>query len=224
MSNPPGRTFQPSRNRPASPHSNRRYYASRVKESLTGRATKCICSFFLTLLLICAVIAFVLWLSLRPHRPRFHIEGFSIPGIKQDGGFQNTAIAFNFTIRNPNQNIGIYYDQLQAQVYYRETPFGGTSLGGPFYQGPKNTTVMTGRIDGTPLTGDNPVWQMVLTDRFTGTVVFRFDITAMVRSKVAAIYNGRRDHTMHVDCQVEVGPDGVILPTSVDRRCPVYFY
>lgn len=87
--------------------SRRRHYTTRVRESLTSRFAMCICSVFLSLLLVVGVIMFVLWLSLRPHRPRFYLSAFSAPGLAQSTSPVNSAFTLNITSRNPNAKIGI---------------------------------------------------------------------------------------------------------------------
>ena len=83
-----------------------RYYAHRVKESLATRVSKFICTVLLFILCVVGLIAFILWLSLRPHRPRFHLEEFSFPALAPPNAAPETAfIHFNVTIRNPNQKV-----------------------------------------------------------------------------------------------------------------------
>ena len=83
-----------------------RYYAHKVKESLTTRVSKFICTLILFVLFVVGLIAFILWLSLRPHRPRFHLEEFSFPALAQSNAAPESAsIHFNITIRNPNQKV-----------------------------------------------------------------------------------------------------------------------
>ncbi|XAR53742.1 hypothetical protein NMG60_11022415 [Bertholletia excelsa] len=53
------------------------YNVRRARDGLTTRVFKINCAIFLTLLFIFGVVAFILWLSLHPHRPRFHIQDFS---------------------------------------------------------------------------------------------------------------------------------------------------
>ncbi|KAM7255012.1 hypothetical protein ACFE04_020253 [Oxalis oulophora] len=199
-------------------HHSYRYYMHRVEENLTTRVSKVLCSVFLTLLFVVGMVAFILWLSLRPHRPRFHIREFSIPGLSQADGFENAEIIFNFTIRNPNQQIGIYYDSMACTVYYRDQKIGAKPLLYPFYQDSKNTTIVNDRLSGATLTVNSQRWTEFLNDRSLGTVVFQLDITSAIKFHIFSWESHR--HRMHATCDVSVGPDGLILPISKDMRCP----
>lgn len=199
-----------------------RYYAHLVHDSLTTRVSKIICTIFLGLLLIIGMVTFILWLSLRPHRPRFHIQEFSVPGLGQATGFDNAQISFNATARNSNHNIGIYYDAMDGSLYYRDQQIGSiTQLLQPFYQEPKNTTVVEGVFTGASLTVNSQRWMEFSDDRTRGTVVFRLQLTSTIRFKIWSWQSKR--HRMYANCEVSVGPDGLILPISKEKRCPVYF-
>ncbi|KAF3451663.1 hypothetical protein FNV43_RR07759 [Rhamnella rubrinervis] len=199
-----------------------RYYAHLVHDNLTTRVSKIICAIFLGLLLVVGMVAFILWLSLRPHRPRFHILEFSVPGLSQDNGFNNAQISFNVTARNSNHNIGIYYDAMDGSVYYRDQKIGSLpSLLQPFYQEPKNTTVVHDVFTGASLTVNSQRWMEFMNDRSKGTVVFRLQLTSTIRFKISTWQSKR--HRMYANCEVSVGPDGLILPISKSKRCPVYF-
>ncbi|KAK6149800.1 hypothetical protein DH2020_017325 [Rehmannia glutinosa] len=203
-------------------HHTARYYAHRVKESLSTRVSKLICTIFLTLLFLVGLIAFILWLSLRPHRPRFHVQEFSIPELAQEIiGLENVQIIYSATARNANQNIGIYYDSTQLTVYYEEQSIGGAHLLFPFYQEPKNTTVIAGQLGGTNLTVTSQRWHQFMADLGRGEVAFRLEITSTIRFRIWT-WDSKR-HKVHANCPVGVGPDGLILPNYKDKRCPVYF-
>lgn len=213
----------PARRRPAPAKSHRtRYYAHRVKESLTSRISKFVCAIFLFLLLILGIIAFILWLSLRPHRPRFHIQSFSFPALAQDA-FPEPTVSFNVSDRNPNQNVGIYYDALGASLYYREKVVGAVPLPGtPFYQPPKNTTWMVGVMAGAGMTVTEEVWRQMVAERVAGgRVMFRLEIVSAVHFKVSTW--GSKRHRMHSSCDVEVGIDGQASAQSKEKRCSIYF-
>ncbi|KDP20806.1 hypothetical protein JCGZ_21277 [Jatropha curcas] len=202
-------------------HHTARYYAHRVHESLTTRVSKLICASFLIILFVAGIVAFILWLSLRPHRPRIHIHNFSVPALGQGNGFDNAQIIFNVSARNSNQHIGFYYGKVEGSVYYKDQMIGYTPLLDPFYQEPKNTTVMTGVLGGATLNLNSQRWNEFLNDRSQGTVIFRLDITSTIEFKVSTWHS--KNHRMHANCNVGVGPDGSILALYRDKRCPVYF-
>lgn len=206
---------------PPKRHHKARYYAHRVRESLTTRVSKIICATFLAILFVAGIITFILWLSLRPHRPRFHIKDFSVPGLDQPNGFENAEIIFSVAARNPNQQIGFHFDSMKGSVYYRDQLIGSTLLSDSFNQGPKNTTVFNEVLSGATLTVNSQRWMEFMNDRALGTVVFRLDVSSSIQFKVST-WDSKRHH-MHANCDVAVGPDGSILARSKDKRCPVYF-
>ncbi|KAM3285350.1 NDR1/HIN1-like protein 26 [Capsicum chacoense] len=202
-------------------HHSARYYARHIKESLTTRVSKLVCTIFLTLLSILGIIAFILWLGLRPHRPRIFLHDFSIPAISQGIGPESAQINFNVTARNSNQVMGIFYDAMQVTAIYQDQSIGNSQLLTPFYQLPKNTTVLAGTFSGPMVTVTGTQWQQMLDDRSRGTVVFRLELTARIRFKIWSWKS--KHHRMHANCPVGVGQDGMILAGYIDKRCPEYF-
>lgn len=214
--------FQPTpENRQIKRHHTARYYAHRVKESLTTRISKLICAIFLALFFLIGVTTFVLWLSLRPHRPRFHIHEFSIPALAQQIGLENAHIIYNATARNANQNIGIYYDSTHLTVYHQDQSIGGSPLLFPFYQKPKNTTIIAGELGRAALKVTTQQWHQFMADLGRGEVLFRLEITSVIRFKISS-WDSKR-HKVHANCPVGVGPDGFIVPSYKLTKCPVYF-
>ncbi|XP_042038002.1 NDR1/HIN1-like protein 26 [Salvia splendens] len=198
----------PSDDRPMKRHHTARYYAHRVKESLTTRVSKLICAIVLGLLFLIGIISFILWLSLRPHRPRFFIEAFSAA---------SSAVSYNVTARNSNQNIGVYYDSVEVAVFYQDDQrLGGGTVLEAFYQEPKSTRAIAGAATAT-----GQQWDQIAADRARGEVVFRVEVTSVIRFKISS-WDSKR-HRMHANCPVRVGPDGSLLPINVHTRCPVYF-
>ncbi|KAE8724417.1 hypothetical protein F3Y22_tig00010533pilonHSYRG00339 [Hibiscus syriacus] len=198
-----------------------RYYAERVRESCTAMVTKTVCAIFLCVVLVVGIVFFILWISLRPHRPRFHMVEFTVPGLTQPTGFENAEITFNVTVRNSNQHIGIYYDTMVGSVFYRDQRIGSAPLMDPFFQEPKTTTVVDRTFGAATLTVNSKRWEEFMNDRQKGMVVFRLDITSVIGFKVSTWRS--KHHRMHVNCDVAVGRDGTILPAWKNKRCPVYF-
>ncbi|KAE8664484.1 hypothetical protein F3Y22_tig00112762pilonHSYRG00085 [Hibiscus syriacus] len=202
-------------------HHSARYYAHRVHESFTAKATKVLCAIFLFIFLFVGVFFFILWLSLHPHRPRFHTIDFTVPTLAQQSVLDNSLITFNVTARNSNQHMGIYYDSMVVSAFYKDQRIGSSALYPPFSLNPKTTTIVQGTIGAATLTVNTDEWKEFMNDRQHGTVVFRLEITSGIRFRVSAWKS--KHHKMHADCDVSVGSDGSMLPASKNKKCPVYF-
>ncbi|XP_072988791.1 NDR1/HIN1-like protein 26 [Typha latifolia] len=206
----------PTQTRPNHPPRTR--FTHRVHEKLTTRLAKCLCSVLLTLILITGIILFVLWLSLRPHRPRFHLSSFSISGITQPA---SSAVIFNVTDRNRNKKIGIYYDTMYGSVYYFDRLIGSGPVLFPFYQPPKNTTSLQGTFSlAGPKVGDSN-WGQFSANVAAGRVQLRFELNSTIRFKVK-VWDTHRHH-LHVECNLVVGGDGNMLASYKDEKCSIYF-
>ncbi|XP_042377179.1 NDR1/HIN1-like protein 26 [Zingiber officinale] len=203
------------------PSDRARFSSRRTLESLTSRFAKCLCSVLLSLLLVAGVILFVLWLSLRPHRPRFHLADFAAPGIVDPASLADSAFSFNVTDRNPNQKIGVYYDAMDGSVYYRGRLVASGPVMFPFYQPSKNTTAIAGQVAGVRMPKGSAVAAQLAADAAAGRVELRLELSSIVRFKVR-VWDTRQHH-LHVECRVVVGSDGRILPESRGIRCPIYF-
>ncbi|CAF2042380.1 BnaA09g19830D [Brassica napus] len=217
----PGSQTPRSQTQPMKRHHSASYYAHRVKESLSTRISKFICAMFLLILFFIGIIGFILWLSLRPHRPRFHIQDFVVQGLDQPTGFENARVAFNVTIYNPNQHMGVFFDSMDGFIYYKDQRVGSSPLLSPFFQQPTNTTIVSGTLTGASLTVNSNRWTEFSNDRALGTVTFRLDIVSVIRFKLSRWIS--RHHRMHANCNIVVGPDGLIMPKFNHKRCPVYF-
>lgn len=206
----------PVRSQPApqpAPHRTRttRYYARMVQESLTSRVGKFICSIFLSLLLVAGLILFILWLSLRPHGPRFYLNSFV---LNQPG----SPISFSVSDHNPNKNIGIYYSDINSSVYYFDQVIASGPVMFAFYQPPKNTTPIQGQLAAA---ANMPVLSQNTGNQSTGQVQLRLELESTIRFKVSTW--DTHNHHMHVSCDLTVGADGNLLPQFVNERCPIYF-
>ncbi|CAN8277134.1 unnamed protein product [Cochlearia groenlandica] len=214
----PIRSSPMAQSQPIKRHHSASYYAHRVKESLSTRISKFICAMFLLILFFVGVIAFILWLSLRPHRPRFHIQDFVVQGLDQP---EAARFAFNVTILNPNQHMGVYFDSMDGFIYYKDQRVGSSPLLDPFFQQPSNTTIVTRTLTGASLNVNSNRWTEFSNDRALGTIGFRLDIVSNIRFKLHRWIS--KHHRMHSNCEIVVGRDGLILPKFNHKRCPVYF-
>ncbi|KAL2931598.1 NDR1/HIN1-like protein 13 [Bienertia sinuspersici] len=222
-------------NNPPQPYYQRqhtvRYYAHRVKESLTTRVSKFICTIFLLILFVVGLIAFIMWIALRPHRPRFYVQEFSIPalvhvqGQAQDmaaAGPGGGAVNFNVTLRNPNHKVIVHYDSIECGIYYRDQQLGGSPLvTEAFDQESKNTTILNSGFNGPTVTVNSQQQTEMQHDLTAGSIPFRLQITSVIKFHILS--KDTRKHKMHANCLASVGPDGLLLPSLKNKRCPVYF-
>ncbi|KAH7653013.1 Late embryogenesis abundant protein LEA-2 subgroup domain-containing protein [Dioscorea alata] len=191
-------------------------HARRFQDTLTSRIARYVCGIVLTVLLVSGIIFFILWLALRPHRPRFHLSSFSLSALNP-----NSPISFSVLDRNPNHNIGIFYDAIDASIFFMDREVGSIpALSPPFYQPANNTTEFRGAIPGNGASGGegSPGAGSQAPDRVTG---FRVELKSWIRFKVTTFDTQR--HKMHVSCDAGVGADGQLLP-EFRRRCSIYFF
>lgn len=198
--------------RQAAPRRSRsHYYARRVKESLTSRLAKFICSVILSLLLIVGLIVFILFLSLRPHRPRFYLNSFT---VNQPG----SPLTFNVSDRNPNHDIVIYYSDMNGSVYYFDQVIASGLVMAGFFQPAKNTTLIQGQLGSA---ASDSVLSQITAAQSTGRLQLRLLLESTIRFKVKTW--DTHNHKLHVSCEFAVGADGNLLPEYVKERCPIYF-
>ncbi|KAI3680570.1 hypothetical protein L6452_35343 [Arctium lappa] len=200
-------------------HHHAQYNKHHAQESLTTRVSKLICAVFLSILFTVGLVTFILWLSLRPHRPRFHIHEFSIPSLAEPNGFSNVHVTYNVTAQNPNLDIGIYYDTMNLTLYYQDQTIAETPLLFPFYQSSKNTAIVYGTLSGPTLRINYARWIQLLAARKQGSVPFRLDVASSIRFKVSAWDS--RHHKMHANCEIGVGSNGMLLESDKEKKCPI---
>ncbi|KAG0479224.1 hypothetical protein HPP92_010091 [Vanilla planifolia] len=192
-----------------------RFYVHRVRESLLSRVAMFFCSILLTLLLIVGIVLFVVWLSLRPHRPRIYLSSFSFPSITP-----SSTISFNVTARNPNAKIAISYGDFSAAVFYSDRLLASSAaVFSAFYQPPKNTTDILGQIG---IADRQDVGVAGISGYVTaGRVELRLELNSMIRFRLSTW--DTHQHRLHVSCEMAVGPEGNLLPEFQGKRCSVYF-
>ncbi|KAF8651253.1 hypothetical protein HU200_063503 [Digitaria exilis] len=204
------------------------FIAGRIRRPLPAerphltRCTKLLCSAFLTLLLLAGVLVFVVYLAVRPHRPRFHVTAFSATGVASGGP---VVVSGQVSVRNSNRDIAYFFDRFYLSVEYRgedvakEQPLTAT----PLYQPPKTTTPLP--FQGLELT--STAGQDMARDLAEGGGGGRVEMTVKVRSRIRArlaFWGNRHWHPLNVRCQVAVGPDGQLLAEYLQKRCSIDFF
>jgi len=106
-----------------------------------------ICNF----IVLVAIFAFFSLLIIHPNYVKFTVTDASLTQFN----FKNNItlhydLALNIMIRNPNRRVGIYYDNIETLVFYKDVRFGSQTLG-TFFQRHKNTSFLSPTFSGQQL-------------------------------------------------------------------------
>ncbi|KAM3385186.1 hypothetical protein ACQJBY_009247 [Aegilops geniculata] len=208
-----------STDRPAMPRNYR--LPSYHRQSPSIRCLNFLCAVLLTLVLIAGIILFVLWLSLRPHRPKFTLTDFSIPNVNRQSGAANLPVKFAVNEHNPNQKIGIHFEAVYGSVYYDDELIASGPVMYPFYQPPKGDTLVQGELAASGPTPTDPAWQRFASEVGAGSVGLRLVLNSTVRFQVKVW--DTKEHHMKADCGFKISGDGSLHQEDRNTPCTLYF-
>ncbi|KAL9256047.1 NDR1/HIN1-like protein [Drosera capensis] len=172
----------------------------------------CVFKIIFTIVILIGIAALVFWLVVRPHAIKFQTTEASVSQFNLSGSASDTLLydlTLNFTVRNPNSHIGVYYDVIDLRAYYDDQRFAATELT-PFYQGKKNTTdlglvALQGQ---TVITASSGLSSDYSTQKTDGV----FDITVKmyltVRFKIGWVKIGKFKPKIQCDLKVPLSSSG----------------
>ncbi|AEC09185.1 unnamed protein product [Arabidopsis thaliana] len=150
----------------------------------------CLLSLFvkviISLIVILGVAALIFWLIVRPRAIKFHVTDASLTRFDHTSpdNILRYNLALTVPVRNPNKRIGLYYDRIEAHAYYEGKRFSTITLT-PFYQGHKNTTVLTPTFQGQNLVIFNAGQSRTLNaERISGVYNIEIKFRLRVRFKL----------------------------------------
>jgi hypothetical protein len=89
--------------------------------------------------LIITIVIF--WIVISPSSVKFHVTDATLTEFNLTNNDLNYNFKVNITVRNPNNNIIVYYRGIKAIAWYKDNDFSHITLT-PFDQGHKNTTFL----------------------------------------------------------------------------------
>eukprot|EP00268_Persea_americana_P013187 TRINITY_DN15753_c0_g1_i1.p1 TRINITY_DN15753_c0_g1~~TRINITY_DN15753_c0_g1_i1.p1 ORF type:complete len:190 (-),score=6.04 TRINITY_DN15753_c0_g1_i1:148-717(-) len=112
---------------------------------------KRICFFFLHVGCLYGLIAYLLWLILRPRTPTFFIIDLDILALTHQDAIpavahQNHSITFSLEIYNPNKRIDIYYNSTDITFHFSNVSVGAVMVGS-FHQDFRERTQINGSMN-----------------------------------------------------------------------------
>ncbi|XP_027367420.1 NDR1/HIN1-like protein 10 [Abrus precatorius] len=123
----------------------------RQRSNSARRCCCCLLSIFCKVLV--AIIVFIglfiliFWLVVQPRLFKFHVSEAKLTQFNYTDNTLHYNLVLNFTARNPNKKLNIYYDKVEGQVLYDGVGFASTDVvtwKNSFRQHTKSTDSMSG--------------------------------------------------------------------------------
>lgn len=156
------------------------------------------------------LLAFFLWLGLRPKSPTYAIVEFSVPMSNSsnatslvDQGSQRGAVLFNLEIDNPNHDSGIYHDDILLTLYYEQDTVGQKTVPA-FYQGKDETHQIVDSVG-----GNGKVSKTLLASIRNATAEMKVGLVTSIRYRTLG--HKSKHHRMNLQGLIKIGSDGNIL-------------
>ncbi|KAL3518619.1 hypothetical protein ACH5RR_021208 [Cinchona calisaya] len=165
------------------------------QQKLLRRLFAAILAFIVLILFIILLI----WLILRPAKPQFILQDATVYAFNvSTPNFLTSNIQITLSSRNPNDQIGIYYDGLDVYASYRGQQITLPTLLPSTYQGHKDISVWSPFLFGNsvPIA---PFYADALTqDQFAGMVLIDIRVNGRVKWKVGTFISGK--YRLYVNC------------------------
>lgn len=152
---------------------------------------RCVCYTLLVLFLLIVIVGAIvgiLYLVFRPKFPDYNIDRLQLTRFQLNQDL-SLSTAFNVTItaKNPNEKIGIYYeDGSKISVLYMQTRISNGSLP-KFYQGHENNTIILVEMTGFTQNATSLMTTLQEQQRLTGSIPLRIRVTQPVRIKLGKL-------------------------------------
>ena len=162
-------------------------------------------NFYLWLLQIVGLLgllALCLWLALRPKSPNYTIINFSVPAINDRNASDHGIIQYELDIENPNQDSGIYYDDIFLIFYHGLKAVGNNTIPS-FYQGRDRNRQVLDHLD-----VDTSLWTALRKAILNSTAELRVDLSTKVKYKTLGIKS--KHHGIQKEGKIPIGKDGKI--------------
>ncbi|CAH8307349.1 unnamed protein product [Eruca vesicaria subsp. sativa] len=152
---------------------------------------RCVCYTLCLLLLLVVVVGAtigILYLVFKPKLPDYSINRLQLTqfALNQDSSL-STAFNVTITAKNPNEKIGIYYENgSKITVWYTQAKLSQGSLP-KFYQGHENTTVIYVEMTGQTRDATDIMTTLREQQQRTGNIPLRLRVNQPVRIKLGKL-------------------------------------
>ncbi|KAH7853619.1 hypothetical protein Vadar_004779 [Vaccinium darrowii] len=170
------------------------YHSGKWKRILRRVFAGLLIFFFIVL-----VIFLITWAILQPKKPQFVLQDATVYALNVSApNFVSTTISLTISSRNPNDKIGIYYDQLDVYATYQNQQITYYTAIPPTYQGDNDVNVWSPYIVGTNVPVAPYNGMSLSQDEADGAITLMIKINGRVRWKVGTVTTG--DYHLYVTC------------------------
>ncbi|XP_071711511.1 NDR1/HIN1-like protein 26 [Rutidosis leptorrhynchoides] len=167
---------------------------------------------FTTFILSILLLIILVWFILLPTKPEFALKDADIYQLTLSGShLLNSSIQITFLSVNPNQKVGIYYDEIQVYASYKGQQITLDSSVAPFYQEHKDHNLISTVLVATELPVDPSFSSQMSRDQMAGRLFLNFKANGQLRWKVGTWVSSR--YRFNVNC-VSVLPFGSSAPAG----------
>ncbi|PKA64318.1 hypothetical protein AXF42_Ash009539 [Apostasia shenzhenica] len=157
----------------------------------------CLVVVFLIILVLLAIL--IVWLVLRPTKPQFYLQDARVLGFNLSApNLLSSTIQVTISSRNPNSNIGIYYDRLDVYAAYKDQQITPAFSLLPLYQGHKDIDVWSPYLSGSFVPIAPFLCSSLAQDEASGFLFLYVKIDGRLRWKVGDWTSG--GYHIFVDC------------------------
>ncbi|OVA07128.1 Late embryogenesis abundant protein [Macleaya cordata] len=181
---------------------------------------------FLIFIIVVLFIILLVWLILRPTKPRFTLQDATVYQFNVSSpNFLSSNLQVTIASRNPNDKIGIYYDRLDVYASYRNQQITLPTALPPTYQGHKDINVWSPFVYGNSIPIAPFLAVSLNQEQTAGMVLIYIKVDGRVRWKVGTWISGK--YHIYVNCPAYLTfgsrfsgvPVGPALKFQIDREC-----
>ncbi|KAG2311187.1 hypothetical protein Bca4012_025638 [Brassica carinata] len=168
---------------------------------------------FTGLVVMVAVVVFLVWAILHPHKPSFVLQDVTIYEFNiSQPNLLTSNLQVTLSSHNPNDKIGILYDRLDIYASYRNQVVTLAHLLPEMYQGHLDVTVWSPVLFGTAVSVEPNLTPALNEDINAGMVLLNIKVDGCVKWKVGSLVTGC--YRLLVNCPASIPFSGRLAGTG----------
>ncbi|KAI3519413.1 hypothetical protein L1887_08502 [Cichorium endivia] len=176
-------------------------------------------TFFSSILLLIIIV----WFILRPTKPDFSLKEADIYQLVVSGThLLNSSIQLTLLSRNPNQKVGIYYDEIHVYASYKGQQITLQTSLQPFYQDHRDTNLLSAVLLANALPVAPSFNYELGRDQTAGRLVLNLKANGLLRWKVGTWVSGKYRFNVNCVAVLVFGPSAPSAPLTARQGAQCY--